>query len=194
MVLRSTSNTWGAITRGLHWLSAALVVFGLTHGYWMANVLPRPQRLAHYWFHSLVFVYFAFLLLIRIAWRLSEPSPRQPVESAPWEKAAARLGHAALYAVTVAVTVTGYLNWSAFPARFDPARAPLMDIWVFGIVKLPAIHVKADRAVFQFWEHSHTYLSWALAALVVVHVLAALRHHYIKRNNVMRRMWLGQPG
>lgn len=191
MGVRSTTETWGAVTRGLHWLSAGLIIFGLTHGYWMANMLPRPQRLAHYWLHSLVFVYFALLLLIRIAWRLSEPTPRQPPESAGWEKAAAHLGHLALYALIIAVTITGYLNWSAFPARFDPARAALMDLWVLGIYKLPAIHDKADRAVFQFWEHSHMYLSWALGALVIVHVLAALRHHLVKRNNVMRRMWRG---
>jgi cytochrome b561 len=192
MAVRSTSETWGAVTRWLHWLSAALIIFGLTHGYWMANFLPRAQRLTHYWFHSLVFVYFALLLLIRIAWRLSEPNPRQPPESAAWERAAAHLGHLALYALTIAVLVTGYLNWSAFPARFDPARAPLMDLWLFAIYQLPGIHFQTDRAVFQFWEHTHAYLSWALAALVVVHILAAVRHHSIKRNNVMRRMWRGE--
>ena len=138
-------------------------------------MLPRPQRLPHYWFHSLVFVYFGLLLLLRIAWRLSEPTPVQPPKSAGWEKAPAHLGHLALYALVIAVTVT-------FPARFDPARAVQMDLWVLDVYKLPAIHDKADRAVFQFWEHSHTYLSWALAALVVVHIFAALRHHFLKRN------------
>jgi cytochrome b561 len=134
----------------------------------MANMLPRQQRLAQYWFHSVVSVYFALLLLIRIAWRLSELTPRQPSESAGWEKAVAHLGHLALYGLTIAVPVTGHLSWSAFPAPFDPARAALMDLWVLGIYKLPAIHDKADRTVFQFWEHSHMYLSWALGALVIV--------------------------
>lgn len=191
MHLRSTSKTWGAITRWLHWVSAVVILFGLTHGYWMANMLPRPQRLPHYWFHSLVFIYFGLLLLLRMAWRLSEPTPLQPPESAVWEKVSAHLGHLALYVLLIMVTITGYMNWSAFPARFDPARAPQMDLWVFGAFKLPALHDKADRGVFQFWEHSHSYLSWALAALVVVHVLAALRHHFLKRNDVMRRMWSG---
>ena len=194
MGLRSTSDTWGAVTRWLHWLSAALIIFGLTHGYWMANMLPRQQRLPHYWLHSLVLVYFALLLLVRIAWRLSEPTPAQPPESAGWEKASAHLGHLALYALVIAVTVTGYMNWSAFPARFDPTRAAQMDLWMLGIYKVPAVHDKADRAVFQFWEHSHMYLSWALAALVVVHILAALRHKFLKRNHVMGRMWSGRPG
>jgi len=104
-----------------------LVIFGLTHGYWMANMLPRQQRLPHYWLHSLVFVYFALLLLLRIVWRLSEPTPVQPQESAGWEKFSAHLGHLALYALTIAVTVTGYMNWSAFPARGQGPFAPNHD-------------------------------------------------------------------
>jgi hypothetical protein len=97
MSWRSTSLVWGKVTRWLHWIPAVVVIFGLTHGYWMANMLPRPQRLPHYWFHSLVFVYFGLLLLLRIVWRLSEPTPAQPAQSAAWEKAFAHLGHYALY-------------------------------------------------------------------------------------------------
>ena len=192
MGLRSTSDAWGAISRWLHWISAALIIFGLTHGYWMANMLPRPQRLPHYWFHSLVFVYFGLLLLLRIAWRLSEPTPVQPPESAGWEKASAHLGHLALYALVIAVTVTGYMNWSAFPARFDPARAAQMDLWVLGIYKLPAIHDKADA---QCSSSGNTvtrnchgrWPRWSSCTS-----LAALRHHFLKRNHVMRRMWGGR--
>jgi cytochrome b561 len=54
MSWRSTSVAWGKVTRWLHWISAVVIIFGLTHGYWTANMLPRPQRLPHYWFHSLV--------------------------------------------------------------------------------------------------------------------------------------------
>ena len=194
MAAKSTETTWGSVTRGLHWLSAVLIVFGLTHGYWMANMLPRPQRLPHYWFHALVFVYFALLLAIRIVWRLSETTPAQPADSAAWEKTAAHLGHLALYGLLIAVLVTGYMNWSAFPARFDPARAGQMDLSLFGLFKVPAMHVKMDRDVFRFWEGGHMYLSWALAALVVVHVAAALRHRFVKHNDVMGRMWRGRAG
>ncbi len=194
MAIKSTATTWGSVTRGLHWLSAVLVVFGLTHGYWMANMLPRPQRLPHYWFHALVFVYFALLLAIRIVWRLAETTPAQPADSTAWEKTAAYLGHLALYALLIAVLVTGYMNWSAFPARFDPARTGQMDLSLFGLFKVPAMHVKMDREVFRFWEGGHMYLSWALAALVVVHVLAALRHRFVKGNDVMARMWRGRAG
>lgn len=110
MPLKSTPTTWGPVTRGLHWLSAAIVLFALVHGYWMANMLARPQRLPHYQFHSLVLVYFAVLLALRIVWRLSEPSPEAPTGSAAWERTAALLGHLALYGLLIALLVTGYMN------------------------------------------------------------------------------------
>jgi cytochrome b561 len=191
MALKSTHESWGQLTRSLHWMSAGLVLFGLTHGYWMANLLPRPERLPHYATHSIIFVYFGLLVLIRIGWRLSEPTPAQPAGSASWEKAAAHAGHLALYAVLIAVLITGYMNWSAFPARFDAARAAQMNLSVLGLFNVPAMHTKLDREVFKFWENGHMYLSWLLAGLVVVHIVAALRHHFLKGNNIMRRMWRG---
>jgi cytochrome b561 len=194
MPLKSTTTSWGLVTRALHWLSAALVLFALIHGYWMANILARPQRLPHYQFHSLVLVYFGVLLALRIVWRLSESSPDAPAGSAAWERAAAHLGHIALYGLLIALLVTGYMNWSAFPARFDPARAGQMDLSILGLFKVPALHTQLDRAVFKFWENLHMYLSWVMAGLVVVHVLAALRHHFVKGNDVMRRMWRGADG
>jgi cytochrome b561 len=192
LALRSDAESWGSVTRALHWISAALMIFGLTHGYWMANLLPRAERLPHYAFHSLIFVYFAMLFALRITWRLSEPTPSQPADSAGWEKSAAHLGHLLLYALVIAILVTGYMNWSAFPARFDPARASQMDLSIFGLFKVPGMHVKLDRDVFKFWETGHMYLSWALVVLIVVHVVAALRHQFVKRNAVMGRMWSGR--
>jgi cytochrome b561 len=193
-MLKSTHDSWGSVSRALHWISALLIIFGLMHGYWMSNFAPRPDRLPNYAFHAIMFIYFAILLLLRIVWRLFEATPAQPAGSAGWEKAAAHLGHFALYAVMIAVLVTGYMNWSAFPAHFDPARAAQVDLWFLGAFKVPAVHGKLDRDVFRFWEEGHKYLSWALAALVVVHILAALRHQFIKRNHVMARMWSGRAG
>ncbi len=191
MTMRSDHETWGSVSRGLHWVSAALIIFGLTHGYWMANMLARSERLPHYKWHSIIFLYFGLLLLLRIVWRLGEPTPEQPAGSAAWERFAAHAGHYALYALMIALLVTGYMNWSAFPVRFDAQRAPLIELTLFGVWKVPAVHSVLNRDVFKFWEGLHMYLSWAMAGLVVVHVLAALRHHLIKGNAVMRRMWSG---
>jgi cytochrome b561 len=60
----------------------------------------------------------------------------------------------------------------------------------FGI-PVPSILISKERATHQFFEHWHEYLSYALALLVVIHTLAALRHHLIKHTDVLRRMWFG---
>jgi cytochrome b561 len=66
-----------------------------------------------------------------------------------------------------------------------------MNLSFLGLFNVPAVHTKLDRDVFKFWEGGHMYLSWVLAGLVVVHVVAALRHQFVKGNDVMRRMWRG---
>ena len=197
MSLRSDANSWGSVTRALHWTSALLILFGLIHGYWMTHFVaggPGGQRLFHYGWHSQILVYLGLLVAIRIAWRLSETSPAQPAESAAWEKTAAHLGHLALYVAVIALLVTGYLLWSSFPGRFnpDPKIAAQLDVTLIPGVKLPAIHDKADRPASKFWEELHQKLAWGMFAIVGLHVLAALRHKFIKHNNVMARMWSGR--
>ena len=192
MSTRSTPETWGSLARALHWLSAVVIITGLGHGYWMANILPRGARLPHYAWHATIFLYFGLLLALRIAWRLADAAPAPPAGSAAWERIAARAGHLALYALLVWLTVTGYMNWSAFPARFDPQRAGDMAITMFGL-PVPALHRVRDMDVFRFWEGNHAYAAWALAALVLLHIGAALRHHFMKHNDVLSRMWSGRP-
>ena len=194
MSARSTAVSWGAVTRTLHWLSAIVMIGLLSHGWWMTHLAARDQRIWHYATHGLVAFYFALLLAMRIVWRLGEPTPAHPAASAGWEKTAAHLGHLALYAVMLALVVSGYIMWSTFGARFDPVRAPLLDYSLFGFIKIPPLYTVANRDVFQFWEGIHEKLSWAMDILVVVHIAAALRHHLVKRNDVMTRMWSGRAG
>ena len=194
MAMRSDRETWGAVARGLHWLSALVIGFGLAHGYWMANLLqPREARLPHYVFHSAVMLYLGLLIALRIVWRIGEPTPELPAGTARWERIVAHAAHTALYVLVIAVLITGFMNWSAFPARFNPQRAADMVIRLFGFWPVPAVHDTLSRDVFKFWEEGHRLLSFGLAGLVAAHVAAALRHAVGKRNGVMRRMWSGRP-
>ena len=80
------------------------------------------------------------------------------------------------------------MNWGAFPARFDTERAAQMEILILGL-KVPALHAVRDMSTFKFWEQAYMYLSCDMGGLVIAHVAAALRHRFIKGDDVMQRMW-----
>jgi cytochrome b561 len=101
------------------------------------------------------------------------------VEGETWERYAARIGHAALYLLMFASAVTG---WALAGTFRNPLANDLLG------VALPLIYQSSDRAIHGLFEESHKVLAYLLAALVVVHVLGALRHHLIKRNDVLARM------
>jgi cytochrome b561 len=192
MTTRSTTETWGTVTRNLHWVSAIVVAGLLTHGWWMTHLAARDVRLWHYSTHGLVAIYFGMLLALRIVWRLNEQTPHQPVDSPSWQKFAAHAGHIGLYLLMVFMIVTGYLLWSSFPARFDPARSAVLQYNLFGIFKMTGIHAVADRATSKYWENLHELGSHAMQVLVVVHIAAALWHGLIKKDTILARMTHGR--
>jgi cytochrome b561 len=192
MAVKSTTETWGSVTRNLHWLSAIIILGLLGHGWWMTHMAVREVRLWHYGMHGLVAIYFGLLLALRIAWRLSEPTPHQPETSANWQRFAAHAGHLGLYALMLGMMVTGYMLWSSFPPRFDPVRGALLDYNLFGIFKMTGVHAVADRATSKYWENLHEWGSHAMQILVLIHVGAALWHGLIKRDTILARMTHGR--
>ncbi len=179
-MIRNSSTSWGWPAIVLHWLGAVLIVLLLGHGWWMTHLAPRPDRLVHYAGHAALGYDFLVLLILRLLWRWLNPVPALPGEA--WERYAAKLGHIALYVLMLACALTGWALAGTF-------RSPL-NRDVFGLA-LPMIYQSQDRAMHGLFESSHMILSYLLAVLIVIHVLGALRHHIIKRNDVLRRMVVG---
>ena len=164
----------------------------LTHGWWMTHLAERgPGRTWHYSLHALIAMYFVLLLALRIVWRLGDQTPHQPSGTSRWETTSAHLAHLALYALLIAMVITGYLMWSSLPARIEPARAAMWDLRWFGIVKVPAAYALPARDVTKYWEAWHELLSHVLQVIVVVHILAALWHRFVRRDRVLQRMLHG---
>lgn len=185
MSLRTSPYDWGNAAKWFHWLSAALMLVLLGHGWWMTHLAPRPDRLWHYHWHGVIGYYFAALLVLRLVWRASERAPLPP-EGKKWEHWAAHAGHIALYLLMVAAVVTGWIMHSAFARR--------QEVWLFELLPIPYLLNEPDRAVFRTTEDIHEQLSHVLWIVIAVHIAAALRHHFVKRNDVLRRMWWGVAG
>src|SRR5205823_4955716 len=148
--------------------------------WWMTHFAPRPDRLAHYAGHAGLGYDFLMLLVLRLLWRWTHAVPALPASTPRWEQIAARASHYGLYLLMLATSVTGW-------AMAGMMRT-VLNKDAFGLT-VPMIYVAQDRPLHDLFEDTHKILAYVLAALVVVHLAAALRHHFVKHTDVMRRMW-----
>lgn len=181
-MIRNSTTAWGWPSIALHWLGAALIIVLLVHGWWMTHLAPRPDRLANYGLHAALGYDSLALLIVRLLWRWINPVPSLP--GAAWERYAAMAGHIALYVLMFACALTG---WALAGTFRNPLTRDLLGL------ALPTIYQSQDRAMHGLFEDSHKILAYLLAALVVIHMLGAMRHHLIKHNDVLRRMLLAKP-
>jgi len=181
MTLRSTPTAWGAMAKTFHWAVAALVIVSTGYGWWMTHVAERAGRPALYQFHSSIGYDLLFLLLLRLAWRLIDRAPALPENLQRRERLAAHASHVLLYLLMLAVSIGGWLLLGTFSRTIEGT--------LFGLVPVPPPVL--DRSLHRMLEEGHEFLYYALLALIAVHVAAALRHHFIKKNDVLRRMGWG---
>ena len=178
----NSTTTWGWPAKALHWIGAAIILALLVHGWWMTHMTPRPDRLTNYAWHSALGYDLLALIVLRLLWRWFNPVPVLPADLKPWERMAARVGHVSLYVLMFIASLTGWMVATTFRV---PMTKDLLGI------NVPPIVTAVDRSVRQWIEESHMILAYLLAAVLVVHIIGALRHHIVKRNDVLRRMTWG---
>lgn len=162
----------------LHWLMALLIVGLLGVGLWMTDLKLSPTSIQIYTWHKWGGLTVLVLVALRLPLRLTLGAPALPTSTPAWQRRAAAVSHGLLYALMVAMPLTGWLQNSA-------AGFPLT--W-FGLFKVPAL-IARDREAFGLWQDVHGYLAYALIALIAVHIAAAVKHHWFDRDGVSGRMW-----
>ena len=163
--------------RLLHWLMAALLIGLLALGFYMSDLPLSPEKLQLYAWHKWAGVTAFLLALVRLAWRASHRPPALPAQMPPLERLAAHLGHWGLYALMLAIPLSGWLMSSA---------KGFQTVW-FGVLPLPDLLAK-DKALGNLLETVHVVLNYTLIAVLLGHVGAALKHHFIDRDDVLTRM------
>ncbi len=163
---------------GLHWLIAALMVSGFTLGWVMTSIHGiTPAKLRYVSWHKWIGVTVFALAAVRILWRATHRAPPLPRGMPRWQRAGAHLGHALLYALMIAIPITGYLFSVA-------SNVPVVYL---GIVPLPRL-IAPDPTLKVIFKTAHLILNYSLAVLVVVHVAAALKHQWVDRDGLLARM------
>lgn len=184
MPLRSTDTGWGAGVRAFHWLIAILIIAQGILGLAMMQLGMTPEKIRIFALHKSIGITILALVLLRVTWRLTERKPADPPAMPRWQRRMAHAMHGGLYVLILAVPLTGWWFNSA-------ANAPL--VW-FGWVKLPSLTGGYDPAWKAWALLAHKASFWLLVALLAMHVVAALWHHFRQRDDVLMRMLRGEPG
>jgi len=168
---------YGAVAIGLHWLVFALIVANWLLGPYMADLPLSPQKLKYFSWHKWIGVTVFVLAVFRIGWRLSHRPPPLPVAVPSWQQRAAHVSHLALYLLLFAIPVSGWLYSSA-------TGVPTVYL---GWVQLPDL-VGRDKTLAGQLKQTHILLNIVLFTVVLIHVAAALKHHFLDRDEVLARM------
>jgi cytochrome b561 len=162
----------------LHWLVALLIIGTFTLG-WVMTDIPglTPTKLKFYSWHKWAGVTVLALATLRLLWRLSHASPPLPAAVPAWQARSAGAVHALLYVLMFAVPLAGYVYTLA-------AGYPVV---YFGLFELPVL-IEPDAALKVQFKALHYWLAMALAGLVGLHVAAALKHQFIERDGMLKRM------
>jgi cytochrome b561 len=177
MSIRNTAARWGVVAQFLHWLIVALIIAQVVLGNIAADLPLGVKKLAMFARHKSVGITILGLAVIRLAWRWANPTPELPDTLKPYERVLATLTHAGLYILLFAMPLTGWMMTSArgFPVSW------------FGFLQLPDFVPKSD-SLYQAMKETHDTLALALYAVVFLHVAAALKHHFVLKDEVLRRM------
>jgi len=160
----------------LHWVLALAIVTAFGVGLYMSDLPMSMTRLKLFNWHKWAGVTILALSALRLLWRLTHRPPAEPPMPA-WQALAARAVHGLLYLMFFAVPLAGWAYSSA-------AGFPI--VW-FGLLPLPDF-VPVDKALAEQLKELHELLAWGLAALVLAHVGAALKHHFIDKDGLLLRM------
>ena len=161
----------------LHWLIAAAILSTILLGQYMTGLQLSPAKLKLYSYHKWIGVTIFLLVLTRLAWRISHRPPPPPASMSAWQHSAAGIAHFFLYALTLAIPVSGWLMSSASG----------FQVVYLGQFPIPDLLAKSKDMADQL-KQLHEALNWLMLLVIALHVAAALKHHVVDRDDVLRRM------
>ena len=166
--------------KGLHWLMAVLFFGMLGLGFYMQGLPLSPDKLKLYSWHKWVGVTVFLLALFRIAWRVTHQPPALPSSMPRLMQIAAHAGHHMLYMLMFLIPLSGWLMSSA---------KGFQTVW-FGILPIPDL-IEKNKLLGDLLQTVHVSLNYLFIAVLIGHVGAALKHHFIDKDDILTRMLPG---
>lgn len=179
--LANTSSRYGAVAMLIHWGMAVLLVVLIAMGWWMVG-LPDAgfdtRKITAILAHKSIGMAALGAVLVRMAWRGVNVAPQWAAQLPDWQKSTAYFVHLCFYALMLALPITGWLMSSAggYPVYLWVDRGLLPD------------PIASDPSLFRFLIALHRWLADALVVLIAAHAGAALVHHFLWRDDTLRKI------
>jgi len=180
MQIRNTPAQYGLVAKFLHWTVALMIIGVWGVGYYITEAMPKDDPSAHqlYNLHKSTGMAILLLVVIRLSWRLYNSPPRLATMAKPLALLA-RSVHYSLYVLMFIQPISGWFMSSS--AGYPPS--------MFGLFTFPDIVAKNQESV-EFYKDLHNTCAYILLVLLVLHVAGALYHHFIAKDNTLRKMTL----
>ncbi|CAA0105096.1 Cytochrome b561 [Zhongshania aliphaticivorans] len=195
MGLKNTANTYGSIAKCLHWLTAALFLgsyISVYYLHWFTEA-RTPESFNVLQIHLSIGVSIAVVVLLRILWRISNSTPSlEP--GTKLEHLAAHAGHYALYAIMIIMPITGYMGTGANVNFFFLFEIPKFEnTLIFDLLVNNGLGMtfKEFEKPMDFL-HKDVLGAWVVWLLILGHALAALYHHFVKKDQTLHKMTIGK--
>lgn len=178
MPIHNTETHYGSVSKWFHWIVALLIIGMLALGTSFDFISDKPTRLVLIQFHKTIGVTILFLMILRYLWRFMNPRPALPHTIPCWQRFASHVSHHLLYLTTFAMTLSGWI--------MSTAAGYSVNFWWIANITFPGI--PKSEYLDELMGDIHLILAWVVFGLLIIHVLAAIKHHVIHKDDTLRRM------
>lgn len=167
-------QSYDSVAKILHWAIVILILPMLYYGFQAEN-LTREERGAYFQSHAGIGLIILVLMLARLVWRMGHPVPALPAGMPRWQQIASKASHHGLYLLVILQPLLGLLLTTTSKGNLKP----------FGLFGL---HIAQNDMLHEIGETLHGLNAWLITAVILLHTGAALYHHFIRHDNVLKRM------
>ncbi len=178
MLWGNSETRWGLISQLFHWGMAIGIVGTALGGMYMTSLPASPDKFWLYMMHKSFGLILLGWVALRIGWRFLNPTPKLPADTPPLQQKIALGTHIALYGLMIGIPLSGFVMHSASSIPFR----------LFGIWTVPKLFAEPSMEILTLAKNAHQTMFMALGILVLLHIAAALKHHFINRDDILKRM------
>ncbi len=179
MIKIATISSYSTGSKVFHWLIALIVICMLSGSFFLDDV-PEKYKSVAYMMHKSLGLTVLFLMVVRFFWIQYAGKPALPATVPAWQKVVSRIVQYALYLLLITMAMCGWIMSVA------AERIPSY----FGLFNL-SLPIQPSKSLAKLMNQSHETIAWVLIVLIVLHIAGAIKHHFIDKDNVLKRMLPG---